>query len=514
MSSSSLPIPVHTLDATIIDITGQEVPLDFQVPVSVSESKQLVAPTTSYTPIYYGCDTPRLGKQYRYKLGLKAQEVRWLNKVWPPHNVFIAIQGCRIATIRLYLQAVPALEATLRRNSLSLAQVVAQSQEEGSERRRLAPDPFGWSENDDHYLRHQTEATIYSNIFRRCENVVREVYGNKRKLATSFYGLDEAVMQALEQQIGQPLEALLPSLVTTIQAPDEATERELNLQNTARWKQQLDQLVAQLTASTTPEFVEGVNRLGKRNDRNPYVENIFFEASKVMAKYDREEALRFYLQYVYHDLCSTTINSKPLAKTIQKSLFPQPEHLQRFEAVVSQLVNDKNLPQALSQVPTVYERQRRKIELDLGAIREVRHQHAGTVELLNEYLQDEPELAGSTLFANAEKSATLPSAEALPEEEIQLTALDPLPVVSTTTGSTWGLSTIQSALLARFAAQGLTLPQVEVEAFARQHGALRNQLIDSINEHCYERLDDVLIEEDSDTYTIYESYYQQLQTSC
>jgi hypothetical protein len=283
-----------------------------------------------------------------------------------------------------------------------------------------------------------------------------------------------------------------------------------------RWKQQLDQLAEELSPSTSAAFVAGVNQLGQRNARNPALENIYFDASKLVAKYDREEALRLYVQYVYHDLNSITVNSKPLAKTIQKSLFPQPDQLQRFEALISQLVQDKDLAQALDRVPAVYARQRRKIELDLGAIREVQHQHAGTVELLNEYLQDEPELA----VASVPNSVAVPAvAEAKPDEEIQLTVAAPVPAVPTATTSdafaaAWGLSATQQALLARFGEQALTLPQAEVEAFARQHGALRNQLIDSINEQCYEQLDDVLIEEDGDTYTIYESYYQQLATPC
>ncbi|MBF9221374.1 tellurite resistance TerB C-terminal domain-containing protein [Hymenobacter ruricola] len=506
----------HTSDSTIIDVTGQEVPLRFQVSVSVTKPVRSTTPATSYIPPDYGYDMPKLGKQYRKKLGLTTQQVEWLDKFWPPHNVFIALKGCCVATIQLYLQAMPALEAELKRNGASLAQLVAQSQQESSQLRRAAPNPYGWSEYDDRCLREQTEATIYSMIFRRCENVVREVYGNKRKLAAEFSGLDETVALTLEQQVGAPLAAILSGLVATIAAPDEATDRELNLQNIARWKQQLDHLAVQLTATTTREFVEGVNRLGERNARNPAIEHIFFEASKFMAKYDREEALRFYLQYVYHDLRSVTVNNKALAKTIQKSLFPQPEHLQRFEALVSQLVSDKDLPQALSQVPTVYARQRRKIELDLGAIQAVQHQHAGTVELLNEYLQDEPELPEMPV-PSASQTQTLAASE--PEEEIQLAVATAAPAVSVFTSTSsalaaWGLTATQEALLARFAEQALTLPQAEVEAFARQHGALRNQLIDSINEQCYERLDDVLIEEDGDTYTIYESYYQQLATPC
>ncbi len=513
----SLPV-ASTCDAAIIDVTGPAVPLRLQGTVSGPEPARPAAPTagSSYTPPDYGYDMPKLGTQHRKKLGLTAQQVEWLDKFWAPHNVFVAIKGCCVATTQLYLRALPVLEAELLRTGASLAQVVAQSQQEGLRLRKATPNPYGysWNEYDERYLREQTEATIYATLFRRCENVVRAAYGNKRKLAAEFSGLDRALALALEKQLGEPFAALLPGLVATISAPDEVTERELNLQNVTRWKQQLDALAAQLSATTTQAFVAGVNQLGQRNARNPAVENLFFDASKLVAPYDREEALRFYVQYVHHDLNSVTVNNKPLAKTIQKSLFPQPEQLQRFEALVAQLTRDKNLAQALDRVPAVYARQRRKIKLDLGAIREVQHQHAGTVELLNEYLQDEPEAA----LTAASDGPTEPVApEPVAEEDVQLAVPAPAPTAPAAGGAlaaTWGLSATQEALLSRFAAQRLVLPQATVEAFAKQHGALRNQLIDGINEQCYERLDDVLIEEDGDAYTIYEPYYQQLVTPC
>jgi hypothetical protein len=506
-----LPTP-KTADAMIIDVTGPDVPLRFALTVSVTEPAQPPAPGLSVAPVEYGYDMPRLGTQYRQKLGLSPQQVDWLDKFWPPQNVFVAIKGCREATVRLYLLALPALEAAMLTAGTALGQVVAATQQQSVRLRKASQSAHSWSEYDERYVREQAEATVYSTIFRRCENVVREAYGNKRRLAAEFSGLDGALGSALERQVGQPLDALLPTLIATINAPDEATELELNLQNVTRWKQQLDQLATQLSGSTTRAFVAGAQQLGQRNARNPALENIFFDASKLIAKYDREEALRFYVQYVYHDLNSVTINSKPLAKTIQKSLFPQPEQLQRFEAVVSQLARDKDLAQALAQVPTVYARQRRKIELDLGAIQQVQHQHAGTVELLNEYLQDDPE---PPLAPSPAEAAERPVASPAQEEEIQL--LVPVaapPALGSPVAIGWGLNATQQALLALFAEQALVLPQAQVEAFARQHGALRNQLVDSLNEQCYEHLDDVLIEEDGDTYTIYEPYYQQLPTSC
>ncbi|MCB2380494.1 hypothetical protein LGH70_23070 [Hymenobacter sp. BT635] len=505
--------PSRTTDESIVDVTGLQVGLRIERSTPTTPAPQHPGETSSYTLPDYGYELPRLGKQYRKKLQLSKQEEDWLNKFWNPSNVFLAIEGCCIATARLYVRVLAQLEQELRAQQSSLEQVVTWCQGESIRLRKAAVRTAGytWSKYDEQYQREQTEAIVYSTLFRRCENAVREVYANKRKLAAEFSGLDGALGQQIEEQLGQPMARILPTLVSSIEATDEAMDIALNLQNTTRWKGQFELLAAGLSPMSASAFVHGVYELGRRNARNPAVENIYYEASKHIAKYDREEALRLYVHYVYHDLHSATVNNKQLTKTIQNSLFSQPEHLQRFEAIIQQLVATNNLEEALAQVPGVYAKQRKRIELDLGAIQHVQHQHAGTVELLNEYLQDEPE----PILGDGPVAAQTPSSPTPELEEVQLVVSAPsTAAVAGDFPAELGLSASQQLLLTLFAQQNLTVPQAEVEAFARQHGALRNQLIDSINELCYERLDDVLIEEDGDAYTIYDSYYQQLTAPC
>jgi hypothetical protein len=50
-----------------------------------------------------------------------------------------------------------------------------------------------------------------------------------------------------------------------------------------------------------------------------------------------------------------------------------------------------------------------------------------------------------------------------------------------------------------------------LETFAKSNSVMKNQLVESINELCYELLDDVLIEEDDEYYTIDPRYYQKIQ---
>jgi hypothetical protein len=59
-----------------------------------------------------------------------------------------------------------------------------------------------------------------------------------------------------------------------------------------------------------------------------------------------------------------------------------------------------------------------------------------------------------------------------------------------------------------FSKSNFSVPQSELEAFAKSNGVFKNQLIESINEACYGLLDDVLIEEEDDYYTINTNYFQ------
>jgi hypothetical protein len=73
-----------------------------------------------------------------------------------------------------------------------------------------------------------------------------------------------------------------------------------------------------------------------------------------------------------------------------------------------------------------------------------------------------------------------------------------------------GLSQAQLVLLEHFANANYSLPVEEVDEFAQNNGVFKNQLIEGVNEFCYERIDDLLIEEEDDRYNLNPDYYRQL----
>lgn len=429
------------------------------------------------------------GSKYKKKLNLSRDEVKLLNKPSYPHNNFISIEYCCIRVIRLYLTTVQRLKVeyekigtTLNTEFGKLADLVARKQfryRTGSQNHR--------------YAIQSVSNEMYSIIFKHCENAVREHYGHKRKLNTDLWYSQE-VKSEIDERLTSKIRTIIQFGLRTIEPPDEPTEIELNAQNTSRWKLRFHELTSKADIEGKT-FVDDLIRLGRLNKRNPSIENIFFEGSKFVSKIDREAALVLYVYYLYYDLRSVKFDNKKLTKTIQKNLFRTNEHLHEFERIISEFVNDRNLEKALAAISEIYVVKRKQISLDKGAIEQAHHKHSDTVELLNEYLQDEFEDDQNAIVSRE-----------ISDDEVQIeitskNASAPAPSSAT------NLDQNQWDLLQLFAKCSFNISQNEADDFARSRGLFRNQLVDSINEKCYEILDDVLIEEEDEYYAVNEDYY-------
>jgi hypothetical protein len=437
----------------------------------------------------------RLGTKYKTKLKLNDEEVKLLNKLWYPSNNFCSVEYCCVEILKLYITVIEELKAsyiaegtTIDAQFLAVADVIARKHfkyKNGSQNYK--------------YCIETTTNEFYSHIFKHCENAVREYYGHKRKINTDTYYTTAEAKTEFETKIISKVSGLLPVLISKVSVPDEATDIELYSQNTNRWKIKFEELTTRYNEKPK-EFIDSIVALGKLNKKNPSIENIFFEASKFIAKYDKESALSLYVHYLFHDLKSATFDNKQLTKTIQKSLFKTNEQLHDFEIIVSELIKDKDLEKALKNVSKVYEVKRKKIKLDTTSIKEVQQQHSGTVELLNEYLKDDFEDENNSIKSQEINNEEIKIEITQKSEETSHSAF-----VRDLT-----FSPIHISALELFSKSNFSIPQSELEIFAKSKGIFKNQLIESINETCYDFLDDVLIEEEDDYYTINTNYFQRI----
>ena len=445
-----------------------------------------------YTQVNYS--TFEWRNKYKKKLNLTKDETNVLDKIWYSSNNFVNIEYCCVEVIKLYLATMNNLEQIYVENGSSIEKEFDEIADV------VVRKHFKYRKGSNNYKHamQSCENEFHTNIFKFCENIVREHFGHKRKITIDPYASSLEAKEEFETKLISKIAQIHLVLISKIILPDEETEIKLNLQNTTRWKTKFEEISSDFNKSSK-EFMDQIIELGKLNKENPSVENIFFEASKFIAKYDQEVALSLYIHYLDHDLKSITFDNKQLTKTIQKSLFKESIHLENFERIVSEFIHDKDLKKALNSVPQVYAVRRKKIQLDKSLIKEVQQQHSGTVELLNEYLRDE----------NSEDLENKP----VLDEQIEI-SIDHSKTEETISiySKDFVFKPIHTSTLEFFSKSNFSILQSEFETFAKSKGAFTNQLIENINEICFENLDDLLIEEDEEYYTINNDYYQKLLT--
>lgn len=440
----------------------------------------------------YDPDAYKLGKQYKEKLGLNKLEVAWLNKFWNPSNVFTSIDGCCIAIIKQYLSIIKELNKILKEKNTSIAKEVDYFKEIILDEKGVSDSEWGYYGKT--HLQQRAESDIYLTIFKRVENSVRESFGHKRKVGDlPYYNFKDE----FERRIGFIINVLVIELKDNIEKPDITTQIELNAQNVNRWKNEFFELKMSFQKDEISRFIEGIILLEETNQKNPNIESVFYEASTFISECDKVQALKYYAKYIYYDLKSKKFDNKQLTKTIQKSLFRSEEQLNEYRNIIEDLIKSANIEKALDEIPKIYIPKRKRIVLDETEIKSVEQKHIKTVELLNEYLDDEKEENTETIQDNFTN-----------EDEISFKAVS---TNNSLYNSDLNINDIQEQLIQKIAENSFIIHQNEVEEFAMQNGVFKNQLVDSINDICSELLEgEVLIEEDEENYIIEESYYNEI----
>ena len=431
-------------------------------------------------------DSLRLGNRYKEKSHLTDLEVSLLNSIYVSQNKFSQIPFFHFEIFKLFISVIRELLKVYDNKLDGKIYELA---------KRISIEHLGYKENTNMY--NPIEGVfkeIYNCIWKHCDNYIRNEYKyNAFTNVFSSYYVDSGrkiIIDEIINNVDSIIENLIPLSISPL---SEQLETKLNSLKPNRWKIIFKELTNNYNGNSK-DFVNSIVLLGNLNKQSLSIENIFFEASKFIAKHDSESALTLYIHYLYHDLKSASFDNKQLTKTIQKSLFKTDKQLHDFEKIVSELIRDKDLDKALRAVSKIYEVKRKKIKLDTVSIKDIKQQHWGTVELLNEYLKDDVENDISIENTQIEEDKEFKIETILQTEKSQ----NSIDIVFTQ---------IQTSALDFFTKNNFSVLQSEFETFAKSKGIFKNQLIESINDICYEYLDDILIGEDDEYYTINQDYY-------
>ncbi len=436
----------------------------------------------------------KLGERYKTQLNLNNDEIRLLNRISYEGNSLWKVGYSDQEIIKLFLKSVEALnnkfieEGTLLEIQLTaVAQVILKYVPFS----KFARTKYGSS----------LEATVndlYYNIMKCCENMVRTRFSVTRKmLLLQNYSLPR-IENEFEVRILSRLTELFPALYISILPPDRSMEIELNVQNMNRWKTQFKELTIQFKKQPE-QFLEEVIQLVKLNSKNPSIKFIYYEATKFTIKKDLTVALKLYILFLYYERLSVHQEKLIFVKEIKKTLFKTKEQLSKFESIQAKLKEDRNLEAALESATYFYNPKRKKIHLDKEYIKEVVKVHTDTVELLGSYLQDEDEINYiEAIPAQPEKKVTKKANNKEVNPKTSLYRKD-IPFTE-----------LQLSLLELFSINHYLVSEDTLKSFSIEKCILKNQLIDSINELCYDIIDDILIEEEDDKYIINPAYFSLL----
>lgn len=330
---------------------------------------------------------------------------------------------------------------------------------------------------------------LVSCLARISENGVRDVYKHTRKLSIEWDIQSEPLQKQFLNDLIKPAESLTKSIAPTlVLPPTKKMELVLNKQNTARWRFYYNEILSK-NLHNPSLFYKEIVELGKENKHNPSVERIFYTASKDIAKTDKTIALSLYIIYIYHDLKSDVFDNRKMTKTMKKLLFNTDEQLQSFKAILEELIQDHNLTKALTTISEFYSSKRKRVSIDKESIVSLRQDFKETVNLLNEYLEDEDFSTDSKTQSNSVPIKT----SSKDNEYIEELRLDQKDVL----------------LLDFFVSNQLVVKESQLNDFAQKMNLFSTSLIDNLNEKCYEYLDDVLIEEE-ENFVIYEDNYKSI----
>jgi hypothetical protein len=437
----------------------------------------------------------------REELGLSAKDLRFLDEVSTSKSTFNQIYACHKEIIRL-------TAAVSRR----WREAVEQDDNWGNWYSYI--DDFGgWVARKEYNFRkgswnynscvHKSKTWLFSHIFQLCENEVRAQYLFGRALSLNRPYKSTKVLERVEEIVAQ-ISLYIDEAKHLVKPTTDGLEIELNKVNASRWKVRFAQLCEQFGGESS-DWASRILDLYKQNKDTNNRHYIFFQASQFLADKAGQGAWAVKM-YAYYGYClATEEKPKKWTQKQQKSVFSRESLMTFYKSRVENLAF-KMVKQStfFAEIDSIFEAafappKRKKIAIDFEAVAETKAAHSETVAILNEILSEDAEDA--PLEKIVEKIAETPKKEKAKSKNIEKNAgHNFLPSL--------GLNAAQTALLAAFEANNLQLNMAEIRVIAQTHLVPANALIDSINEACFELLDDVLIEEnEADVYQILADYF-------
>ncbi|WP_299568809.1 tellurite resistance TerB C-terminal domain-containing protein [uncultured Pedobacter sp.] len=426
-------------------------------------------------------------QRYIKRLGLSKAEGKLLDDCYPRSNSFMWIDTCATEVIKLYIELRKALQAAYKKNKIEQSVQFDQLLD------ILARKQYNYrngSQNYQYTMKHGT-STLWEYLFKYCEVRIKHHYACSKSI-DFLTGYHQELVDCFHQLILSHVAQKADELIEHLEKPSAELEIELNTTITTRWKTSFDLSEEYYDQHGRESFQARAREILRLNVGNPSLELIHLEISKSAMRSDKQLAFEHFIRYTGENLQRRRLVLKSMSQKMVKTLFTTTQQQTEYYQLMTALVRkDITVEQALEQIKGYYLPKRKKIVLDNKAIKSVEVQYSGTVVLLSEYLKEE------------EAPQDITEAETV-EHSIQPTTSDQ--------HFGFNASPTEAALIALFQVHNFALDRDQMAEFCKAYGTMAGPLVNNLNETCYELLDDLLIEQNEDEYTLNPNYYDQITT--
>lgn len=402
------------------------------------------------------------GKQDTNKTKAAKREKAWLtDRITDPF--FTSIPSFYDAVRELYILCMKLWDEQCQQEGVTIEEFIDKAVK--TSRTKLKKEEF----RDSRY-------SIYYLLNVKAENAVRKKYHLKKVQDTFFY---DKVNLKLEAMLGQPFHKLLNEQINHIAPLDEKLDTKLNNSFANRWLDLYFDIEETVDSNNWQEKAAYINALPVPLSTGGGAHKMFYRAAKFFVDYDPVTGISFYLKHLHADAMEVKKGKLQRFKATYGKMFTTKKQLESFEAIATNLLQSGDLDAALAEAPYIFNKKFAAVELNEDGIKNAASRHAETVQVLNKFLADEEETD-----TTGKKAAKKADAGILNDTQLDLLKL--------------------------FHKNKFVISSRDMNSFAKSKGLLKNQLIESTNDACYEKLGDVLIEESGDGYEIPEKYYHKI----
>ncbi len=487
-----------TPDIDIVEVNTQEL-IDYS---KWSDEKEVSEPSG----YFFGGDRDFLGTyigygtRHKHLLQASKEEEKILNQIRVTDTVFTEIEQCALETAKLFLKLLQAIDAHFNTQGQAFYTRLAEIDQ------YYRTQNYPYHEYEEYWM-WKPSTGIFSGLIKLVENEVRTSYRHTRKRdATSSLTMIQEYFPELTNEF---IQDIIRGFTDSIALASNDTEIALNSANRARWRQPLKDVKKDLKTLSAKALEEKLDKLLKLNRKNANLANIYFEAAKLCVSKNKILAIQYYCQ---HLVTIKMYNKTPkvFSASAQKKLFANEDQKKAFEDLLRELTRTRRLGTILHQIPEIYKKKRKAIVLDANTIATVNNRYSETVDKLGAALVEQEEEAEEVVPDRLPELLPEPDLAAGEDENKTNSLMDVF--ASEVNEDELHFDAVQIALLQLFMENDNKLSAEQVGKFAQLKSRFSGQLINGINEHFMETMEDVLIEEDEDNFGINTDYLELIKS--